>query len=157
MRELQLVSLLLLAGCPELVSVDDPRTIAGGTSSDASIAERGACTGSAVSCRDRSRAQCNSGCRLELMCTSSLHEHCATIRNPDVCDADTSCTWSLGSCDVTYSGACSIYESQTACTSTAPTSMCEWGNACTYVPTACRDITTSAACAANVGCTWMPK
>jgi len=147
---------LLLAGCPELVSVDDPRTIDTDPGSDGVTADNGLCTGSPVSCEDRSQAQCNSGCSLQTMCHSPDTERCAAKRNPDQCDGTTGCRWSIGTCKVERGGACGIYESQTACSNDDPLHECVWGTACDGYASYCYEITTAAACSANLGCTWRP-
>ena len=146
---------VLLAGCPELVSVDDPRTIGTGPGSGGSSADKGLCTGSPVFCDDRSQAQCNSGCGLQAMCHSPDLERCAAYRNPDQCDADTACYWSTDTCHVERGGACGIYQSQTACFD-EPLHECIWGTACDGSATYCFELKTAAACTANLGCAWKP-
>jgi hypothetical protein len=84
------ISLVLLAGCPDLVSVDDPRTIegSGDTSGDGGVHERGRCDGTAWHCDDRSQAQCNSGCTIAPACRSPVLDRCASHREEAACSSD---------------------------------------------------------------------
>jgi hypothetical protein len=152
MRDMLLIlSVVVLAGCPALVSVDDPRGSKGpGGPSSAS----GECSGSAVFCDDRSRAQCGSGCRIAPMCHGPNLERCAEHRNADGCEGDTACVWAADWC--LSLDACGIYASQTGCLND-PLHECVWGDACTGTVTSCYDIKTSAACTANYGCSWKPE
>jgi len=149
------ISLWLLAGCPELVAVDDPRTI-GGDMHDGGIQEDGTCEGSPVFCEDRSQAQCNSGCVLAPACRSPKFERCAEMRDENACDADLECHWIADSCAVDDVATCESYKSQSACELSS--SNCGWGQACTDSAAGrvyCFEIKTAVACAANLGCRWV--
>src|SRR5690606_36056269 len=139
-------------GCPELVSVDDPRTIED-PPGDASAQEQGSCTGTSLLCVERSRAQCNSGCTLAPACRSLVHERCAEHRSATTCDADTSCRWSADACTADLGSTCDLHESEAACIGASAT--CVWGPACAGERMSCFEIETAAACTANVGCRWI--
>jgi hypothetical protein len=142
---------MLLGACPDLVKEDDPRNVVGGGSGDGGMQ---GCIGSPVFCEDRSQSQCNSGCTFEPNCHSPTLERCAGYRNPTTCDADAACHWQLDTCKSDIGG-CSAYESQTACQND-PLHQCIWGPACAGERRQCFEIQTSAACTANLGCTWSP-
>ena len=158
MRKLTLVFLLLLAGCPELVSVDDPRTVGSddGSGSNGSGTESGACLGAAALCADRPPGQCNGDCTVAPACRSPRLQQCANHRDEASCKADTSCRWSVTHCSVDDGSICELYETDLGCAN-ATFGPCVWGTACTGDDdTHCFDLKTSAACSAIVGCTWTP-
>lgn len=154
MRDYLLVmSLVLLAGCPELVGVDDPRTVAGKTG-DGGVHESGFCTGGGVSCEDRTQAQCNSGCTIAPGCRSPKHEQCATHRDSATCNADSSCDWLADACRASSGTSCEFFDTESECASGFDP--CTWGPACTgTLSPRCFEIETRAACEAGLGCRWV--
>lgn len=141
---------VLLAGCPDLVSQDDPRD------DEEVVVVLGHCTGNPVSCSARSVKQCNGGCTTQLMCLSIDLEECANVRDANACDADSSCRWSNGACRARIGEICPIYESATAC-GNSTLNECFWGYGCTGLTQPCASAKNVATCTVIPGCGWTDK
>lgn len=182
-RYLIVASLIVGGACSNLPSFDDPRDYepvsdagrppradaardasstpagdAGLPGRDAPGSETdGMCEGFSALCEDRALSQCNSGCELETLCHGTEGvEHCAVILDPDACDSDMTCRWSLGYCRTRNIEACSINQSQTACNNETSWD-CTWSPACAGSSESCFQAQTRSACVANLGCTWTPN
>ena len=76
-------------------------------------------------------------------------------RDAIACGADTSCRWRESTCEVEVGSLCRFLDSGDCMFNSVES--CVWASACTGQHTYCFQIETSAACSANVGCTWIAE
>jgi len=139
------VALALLVGCSDLPGHDDPRE-------SVEYLESGSGEGAMPPCDNLPVPQCNNGCAVATGCVSPVLARCASHRDGNSCETDTSCNWESWNGSCAPSDICDIYDIQVECERSS--SGCAWTAACGGTSKECSDFDTQPACQEHSSCAW---